>query len=580
MDKAAVAIAMAITILAYVYVSAIKALYYIFPDIMEIGLVLALISALLFFIAYQKRNAKQTKILSKIKLNPYIIIGIILLFLIVTFQFITISLIISIFAVILFGIFAKKLKKPHELFLLALVIIITATALSSVFFIYTRGAGHPWPGVDELAYNYYSATLFLKGVNPYTANMVPSLSVYNTIPTVQLNGTIVSAYSYPALSFLPIVIFPILGMKSYNGFLILLGFISIFLAIFIYYKSNYNNALILPIAVWLFATYLLISTAAQYLAVAFLILAYAMRKRKFAYPILLGLAASTIQLAWFAIPFFYILTLREEGKKRLLQTLAISIIVFFLINGYFILQAPKHFFDNVLGVFISSNLAPIGSNIMQFLITSYNVPFFVPAAISIITMISLLILFYLYTSTLKSLIAIVPAFIFFLSWRNLQFYGLAFIPLIILICYLDRKEKKSMDLIKRKSYIIFAVAIIVIICISIVVYYHMLYARQHILTINYANAYINNINGTNTLYKIQINITNSGNKSENVSFLYVTYSPYFGNYTLSPTLSPISPHSYQNYSLNVRILNATSKTRLYILAFSKDGMIGKEVKIG
>jgi uncharacterized membrane protein len=294
-----------------------------------------------------------------------------------------------------------------------------------------------------------------------------------------------------------------------------------------------------------------------------------LRKRTLVYGVLLGLAASTIQLAWFALPFFLILTLREEGRKKFLQSLAIALVVFLLINGYFILQNPKAFLIDVFGVFGTSKLLPGGANIAQFFISSYGVPLWVPAVITIITFITFMVLFYFYTATLRPLIAIVPIFIFFLSWRNLEYYGLAFIPLILVLCYHVEKEKLK-DTLKNRIYIIAVLAAIALLFLGIIIYGHAIYTKENTLSITHMMPLITGSNGTHTINTIRLSVANNGNSYEQVSFLYVFNNGNSGNYTLSSTLNGIAPYSTKNYTLDFVIKNVTNRSKIYMMAFSKD----------
>jgi hypothetical protein len=201
MDKSSIFLASAIILLIYVYAYSISPVYYLFPGRIILILVFALIAVFLFYFAYLYRGQEiKLKSKSKIKLNPYIIIGIVSIFAIIIFQFDSIMVIISIIGMVLFGFFSKGLKS-RKLFYNTIIAALIIAALCSIILIYT--VGFHWSAVDEVAYNYYSASLFLKGINPYAANMVPSLAKYNTTAfTVQLNGTVVGSYSYPALSFL------------------------------------------------------------------------------------------------------------------------------------------------------------------------------------------------------------------------------------------------------------------------------------------------------------------------------------------------------------------------------------------
>ena len=71
------------------------------------------------------------------------------------------------------------------------------------------------------------------------------------------------------------------------------------------------------------------------------------------------------------------------------------------------------------------------------------------SVIAIAALAALLILFYLYTEKLKPLIGIAPAFIFFLTPRNNLIYAMAFVPLIMLICF--QAEDKGHKTSKRKD---------------------------------------------------------------------------------------------------------------------------------
>ena len=309
-----------------------------------------------------------------------------------------------------------------------------------------------WNGIDELAFNYYASYLFVHGANPYVTSMQPILSQRGIFPTVELNGQFEYAYDYPALSFLPYAIIPILGINNFFVFIPILIFMTLFIAYYIYYKSGFNRFVLIPLVVWLFMTFTLVGTVNQYLAVSVLfLLAYVERKRIIVSGILLGLAASVIQLVWFAIPFFFILLYKEYGSKNLAKSIGITLATFLIINGYFLILTPKIFLSDMFTVFGLTKLVVFGPNIMQFMILHYPVASWFSATIAIITLLSLFVLFYLYTDTLKPLIAVAPIMIFFLTWRNISIYGIPFIPVIIAIYYIHENERDEGHFEEQKA---------------------------------------------------------------------------------------------------------------------------------
>ncbi len=572
MDRSSVFATLAIILLFFIYVSALRYPYFLMSEIIATNL-LGLLAAIFLYLAYTQRG-KEIKPNKRVSIP--LLLGIVLFFILIIFRYVGSAVIISIVGIMVFGHFAKKMKS-HQMYALLLAGIIITSIFTCALVL--RAWGPSWKGVDEITYSYYASYFVLHGADPYTMNMASSLNQYHTPATIQLNGTVEGAYNYPAFSLFPVILLSLLGLFGYVNVAMLAAVITIAISFLIYYKSNYNNAVLLPLVVWLFASYDTVPTINQYLAVGvFLVLAYMFRKRTLAYGMLLGLAVSTIQLAWFAMPFFLILTLREEGRKKALQALIIAIVVFLLINSYLIIQNPKAFLSAVFGVFGTSKLLPGGPNIAQFFISSYGIALWVPAVITIITFLTFIILFYFYTATLRPMIAIMPIFIFFLSWRNLEYYGLAFIPLMLVLCYPAQKEKLK-DILKNRTYIIAALAAITILFIGIMVYAHGVYTKENTLSITRLTPTLSGSNGTYTINAIRVSVANNGNSYEQVSFLYVFNSANSGNYTLGSTINGIAPHSTGNYTLNYTIRNVTTGSKIYLMAFSKDYITSRQLNL-
>jgi uncharacterized membrane protein len=543
---------------------------------------LAIISAVILFFAYvnyRKKNPvkKQKK---KGGVNYYLIITIAAIFILIGFSNPGHAVIITMAGLIVFGLISKKLKSK-QFYAVAFIFIILISACAYFFVISAIKSG--WPGTDEVAFNYYAAYLFLHGVNPYTTSMQPILKEYNISATHTLDGLGVYKYDYPSLSFLMLSFMPLIGQYQPLVLEAMLVLLIVFVSFFLYHKSNYDKVALIPIMAFIFVQYSIIGAASQFIAVSvFLLLAYTERKNTILSGIFIGLSISINQLSWFAIPFFLVLALREKGLKDLITLLAISVVVFLLFNGYFIMLAPRSFFNDILSVFSSPALIPAGPNIALVLIRVYPVAFWCISAIAILVLAAMLILFYLYTSTLRPLLALVPAFIFFLAWRNLTFYAIPYIAILIVICC--SAESGPADLFKSKIPIIAILLSLIIIISVVLVYAHAIYLKENTLSISSITLGqpLSNITSSNSIQPVILNVTNNGNSVENVSILIINKIPPTYTFVLSPSLKGIPPHVTQSYGLNlsfVPVANTTNKS-VYAIVFSKNYIVSSSTSPG
>jgi uncharacterized membrane protein len=486
----------------------------------------------------------------------------------------------------------KRLTKNLSSYKLCIAVIIGAAIITAFAYGVMYGIRTvSWNGIDELAFDYYASYLFVHGTNPYTVSMQPILQQRNIFPTVQLNGTFEYAYDYPTLSFLPYSFMPLLGISDFLVFVVFAVFCSILAAFAVYRKSGYNNLALIPLAVWLVASYTLIGVSNQYLAVSVILLfAYLERKRPLLLGLLLGIAASIIQLVWFAIPFFFVLSLRENGSEHMLKCIGAAAAAFIIINSYFIIISPLIFAKNIFEVFGLTKLVFYGPNIVQLLVSHYPIASWYSAAISVITLLAALVLYYFYTKTLKPMIAVLPAMIFFLSWRNISIYGLPFIPIILAIYYVHDKdtEHKLVDLIKSKRQLIYSVAILTVLFVAMAVYSHATYTKKDLLKVNtitpilYGQA---GFTGPFSLGGIRVNVVNNGNAIEPISFYVVSRNPSGQDYILSQsmnaTMGPpiLLPGTSYNYTLPYQLPLVNNNTKIYIFAFSPDYVAAKEYTI-
>ncbi|MEM0124183.1 MAG: hypothetical protein QXF41_01395, partial [Candidatus Micrarchaeaceae archaeon] len=193
------------------------------------------------------------------------------------FVLVSIATAISIFFIYLSGRVAFGRFKIA--YVLAIAVIAAALAYVSMYGFTTT----KWNGVDELAANYYSAYLALHQINPYTSSMQPIYSSRNIFPTVLLNGSYEDFYAYPALSFIVYMpfVYAGVGSSSFMPFIAILIFFAISVAILVYIHSGKNKGSLIPIAIWLFACYILTSISNVFLVSIFAVLAYIFIKRSF-----------------------------------------------------------------------------------------------------------------------------------------------------------------------------------------------------------------------------------------------------------------------------------------------------------
>jgi hypothetical protein len=484
---------------------------------------------------------------------------------------VTIATLISLCGIYLTAELFKSSKKKGNMLILIIAVCLVLTSFIAFLSMYGFNPTS-WNGVDEIAYNYYAAKLFDQGINPYVSSMQPILNERHIYPTLQLDGNFEYAYEYPALSFLVFFFIPLLNITSFYIFILIVTIFSVFIAYLLYHKSGFNTSLLLPIGVWLFFSFILVGTTTHYLAVAvFVLLAYLERKNALLSGILLGLAASTTQLAWFFLPFFYVLELREFGKESLYKQVLASALVFVAVNAYFVARSPQQTVDNIFGLLGLNKLPPYGTNFMQFSYAFYPLSYWYSTFISIAVFVTLLVLFYFYTKTLLPFIMIVPAMIFFFSWRNISIYDLPAIPLIFAVYYCSSGSK---DLIHKKSYIVYAFAALALVGVIVAIYSHAIYMENQGIHINRITPiiYISSAASGN-LYSLGgfvANVSSNEPFPENVSFYIVSRSPNNEAYEPGALLPQLAPGSSRNYTVSFQLGRIDNSTRIFVMVFSKD----------
>lgn len=493
-------------------------------------------------------------------------------------RYIGISALISIGAVYVAVNLPRRHSRAARL-AAALVLLIAGTAAS--YYLMYALPGIKVGNTDELAYNYYAASILAKGGNPYTASMQPIIDRYGTTASALLNGTYEYAYGYPALSFLAYVPMVLFGFKPFMPFVALGMFLVIVSAFILYSKSDRRPLLLAPIFAWLVFAYYYSGFVNSYLSVSILLLlAYLWRGRRVASPLLLGLAASAIQLAWIALPFFFLLSYSEHGRKRALETIAVAALAYAAVNGAFIALSPAATLGNTTSL-LGPNEPPFdGTNMLGVLTAFYAVPRWYSTFVSSLLMVSASVLYVLYGKTLKPVFALVPALIFFLSWRNTPTYGIPFIPLVLAAYY--TKSSKARDLAKRKIYIAGVLLAVFVLALSVAVYAHGRYLSRPLLSINSIMPVVlaqSPVPGsTYGLGGILVNVTSNYPDTEYVSFFVLSRHPNQNGYVLGSKIAPIAPNAPYTYRLGVSSpAIGSNSTRIIVFALSREYIAAKSL---
>jgi len=524
-----------------------------------------------------------------------------------------IYLVIAIFLVLIISLFSLAYihVAPNAYWNVARVFLLVTLATSiSLFFIYFAGKAYSgrfypdisyallfiilgsafayismygfsnveWNGVDELAANYYSAYLTLHGINPYTSSMQPIYNARHVFPTVLLNGSYEDFYAYPALSFLVYVPFVAMGIGGYSfmPFIALLIFFVISAATIVYIHSGRNLNLLIPLSVWLIACYSLAGVSNVFIVSIFIVLAYVFAKRSFVSGIFLGIAASVTQLAWFALPFFYIMTFNK--KRGLGMQVFGTAVSFLVINAVFIALAPSAFISNIFGILGTHSLVFFGQNIAQFFYAFYPVSHTYLSTLSITVLLFSMLVYYLYSKSARLLIALAPIFIFFLSWRNISIYGLAYIPLLLVVYY-GKGDEGEADRLKDKRYIVYGILLLVIVFSIFGVYSHNAYTANKLIVINKVYPVIGIRSYGYSLNGFIANVTNNANHNETITFYIISRSPNSEGYAMGSLLPQLAAESTRNYTVNFQLPLVNNKTRILIFAFSKDYITSNVIEL-
>jgi uncharacterized membrane protein len=489
---------------------------------------------------------------------------------------------VSVISVHLAAYVIHKMNKESA-YVAAFVILLAATLLVyGVLFSIPHGPG----GTDETAYNYYAAYLFVHGTDPYTASMRPILLNSSIGASILLNGSPTYTYSYPSLSFLLYAPLPLLGLglnSSFYTFDLIVIFIALFSSTLLYYGSKLNRFVLLQVGVWIISIYYLGNIVNHYVAVSFfLFLAYFLRSKPALSGLLAGLAASTQQIAWIALPFFYIYFIKQGNRKDLAHAFLSSIAVFILLNGYFFVASPSQI-KNMLT--LAAPLQPPfdGPTLQGFLLGFFNEPYWYSTFFTLSVLLVSYLVFYTFTKSKMALIAAVPAVIFFFSWRNISSYGLSFVPLLLLLNYHKCKcDDRIHDTSRNEKPMLMLLGFLTILIIAVAIYSHFAYiATNRVIIRNVTPVLILNpsqLGAPPSLSTLLINVTNNNSASKSLSFYAVSENPAYDKYFQGIYFPMLSGNATYTYALDFPLQQITNQTAIKLFVLTDTYATSNEIK--
>lgn len=323
----------------------------------------------------------------------------------------------------------------------AVVLLLASGVVNALSIIYIVSPAHL--GSDVTLFTRYAALHVLDGVNPYTVSFDGAHALFNHndyVATPKQNGSYVTTFSYPALSFLFYVPVVWAGLDVR-----LLGSVLFFpLAVLIIYAVAPQNWGVLPIlplyANLTFFNAVVIDFELLWVVPLMLAVLFWYRDSDLS-AVWYGIACAVKQNPWLIAPFIFIRFLHEgdtyrEGFDAGLRYGGIAGLIFAVPNLYFVVDAPGAWVDGVLTpilgggtplVFYGQGLAILPTTgVFPVTQSAYTLLLLGALAFALLSYI-------LFFEDVKDTLWLVPMVVMFFNYRGSQKYYTMFIPVAIIV---------------------------------------------------------------------------------------------------------------------------------------------------
>jgi|GEM_PF-1065835 hypothetical protein len=375
---------------------------------------------------------------------------------------------------------------------------------------------------DEVFINFFDVRPLLHGVNPYSldiANLIVSNFTSGNVgtPTFMMTNQVVGKFVYPALSLFVSVPFYLLSSRASHAFSLAtklqIGVFLSFLFVVIarYACKDYYRRPIFTIAFFSVLILNELSSGVDLLMLALLILAYVKLESKYSW-LLLGLCASLQELIWFPVLLLVFYSINNYGWKKGLGDALGALLVFLLLNSYFIIIGPSvfiHALASPLGNILPDSGGPLG-----YLVTVVYGGTFRAAAVLMIATMLLGCLALLYTNN-KKLIAPLSMLPLVFITRPILVYTGFFVALLFVTYFLKEKKPTGRGLIgnwlQDNKLVLYALTLLILVSSAgFVLYSHYQYSKAFSLSVTNEKLSLNNSTGVES-YTAVINYHNLAN---------------------------------------------------------------------
>ncbi len=305
---------------------------------------------------------------------------------------------------------------------------------------------------DEEFVSIAAAHALVSGQNPYLHSFASQLYNYSLTKnfsaglTYTTDNLFESGVDYPALSFLvfaPFAALSSIGLGfTYSGINVLnviLTLLLVFVIAFIVEPDALRRPPVIML-VFLLAFLAVYASLIDFIMLAVVLLAFYFIDNKYLW-ILLGIAASLQEQLWIVVILMLAYSFRAHGAKRGSINLAGTLLVFLLINGYFIAANPSAFFSQVIApassYILPNSSAPIGFSILMI----YNTLLSLESILFIsATILSIILFLWLEDKRLIFLLSLLP--LMFLYHAILPYYTF-FLAAMIVTLYIKNGAKRA-----------------------------------------------------------------------------------------------------------------------------------------
>jgi hypothetical protein len=315
---------------------------------------------------------------------------------------------------------------------LVLIAVVLEVVLTCIIWRQTQQL-NPFYKIDVALYVDVASELVQHAENPYAWDfngVHELLRLEEAASTPQLDGSVTQVHPYPALSFLAVLPFDILGLPG-DWLVPILAYIALACLLFLQAPDEVQPVVLFPLVVWFNFSAVTAIGSNDIVWAALLVAMLAAWRKPSLRAVLYGLAISYKQSPWLLFPFLVIRLWQGNGEDvpeeqrlgRVIHFLVISGLTFAMVNLPFILWDPVAWTQGVFSPMLGRLVYLSQGGLAGLTAFGYvNLPksFYLLATL---TMLGILIFSYWrHYATLRDTFVVFPAILMWFSYRTLVVY--------------------------------------------------------------------------------------------------------------------------------------------------------------